>query len=436
MKKILFFFLIVSSCTIKEGHRSTLTTRLDGDSIIIENSKPEINHSFSIMIDSISLGVGSVTKHTTIDIPKLLKTNTKKKELAHIAAKNNGIYNIQLQIDHQLNNVFEYHHKTKVRPNHDTISFTGLGAKLVYASGKINYDEELKRWLFRRRERFDDSFMSLFNAYYYDLMVSDYKKYIPQGKIPVVHKVDGLKYKINSKIEADYYAVVACYQQEYIDKCVEDFVINDFKGLSTSLTNPIICNCSKNISGYKIVFLLCINKDWTYKQIPLSVFAIDNAPPDLNDYAKEFFKNNTQQINTLELQYKDSVIVYTPTNNPSIFGGATVSVVNFQGNGLECNVTFKVTFYGDTKSVTIQRRDKKLCYYHLKPEDKIIYASQHESPYVFNYTLHLESGDNFIPIMAEDYNGNIVKSQITVSAKFVRDSEVNIENRIENNIYN
>lgn len=47
-------------------------------------------------------------------------------------------------------------------------------------------------------------------------------------------------------------------------------------------------------------------------------------------------------------------------------------------------------------------------------------------------------GDNIIPIIVEDWHGNKREGNIRISAQFVRtnSSDVNIENNINNNIYN
>lgn len=141
------------------------------------------------------------------------------------------------------------------------------------------------------------------------------------------------------------------------------------------------------------------------------------------------------------LSYNNRIKVLYPNDRPKIFGGAIVSVTNFDGNGLECNVTFRVELSGDSKSATIQRRGE-LCYPShysgnlFKPEDKVIYAKDHNGVYIFTYKMHFDDGDNIIPVIVEDYNGNKYRGSITVKAKFVRSNapSINIDNNID--IYN
>lgn len=59
-----------------------------------------------------------------------------------------------------------------------------------------------------------------------------------------------------------------------------------------------------------------------------------------------------------------------------------------------------------------------------------------KNPYIFTYKLHLENGDNIIPLTVEDYHGNKRNGQIVIRAEFVRNgaSDINIDNNID--IYN
>lgn len=298
-----------------------------------------------------------------------------------------------------------------------------------------NVDKELKIWLYRKREHLEDTIFVKFVDIYKAITRTGYNDFVPKGDIPVVHDAAGLSYKISSNIKADYYAVVACEYQKFIDQYIEQLVANDFKGVSTTLSAPLQCHYRKDASGYRTVFLVCINKDWTYKIYPLAVFAMDNSNPKclqpiIYDYPQE----------PSSLIYKDKIRVLFPDNSPRIYGGACVSVTDWDGNGLECNVTFKVDFAGDCKSVTIHRRGS-LCYYqpyfgnHFKPEDKVIY-NKYIGPYTFTYKMHFESGNNIIPFTLEDYHGNKNEGIITIKARFVRDDAPSVKIENNNSIYN
>ena len=459
MKRILYIFTVVCiiicsvACSVKENNKCIdLLISDDLEKVHIECDTLS-THNYSIWMESILIDSGSIYKTKDIEVSKILRINKdKSKEVALIGAKNNSLLKLNIKVSDQIDTVINYNYTLKEEIPED-IAYTGFGAPLVKKSATKEIETELRIWLYRKKEHVSDSVFAIFKSIYATLTVTGYNDYVPKGVIPVVHNIDGMKYKIDTEIKADYYAVVACESQEYIEQYVEQLVGSNFDGVSTSLSIPLSCQYRKGTSGIRNVFLLCINKDWSYKQIPLATFALDNEAPNtvLSDYQgrlteREWFMRGgisyepQKKSTPVMLNYKDNLRIIYPPNRPLIYGTAMVEVPNWNGNGLECNVTFKITFSGDTKSVTIQRRDKKLCYYseyigyHFRPEDKIIYAREHTSPYIFSYQMHFEAGDNFIPIIVEDYNGNIKKGSIKIHAEFVRRNSPSIN--IENNIYN
>ena len=373
-----------------------------------------------------------------------------RKDIALNAAKNDFTHKVRLQINDVLDTVFNYRQTITVIPD-ENISFTGFGSPLVRKSKNSNADNELRIWLYRRQEHLDDVLFEIFRMIYTELSINGDNEYVPVGSIPVVHDIEGQKYKVKSDIQADYYAIVACQDQAYINQFIEQAVGNNFAGLSSSLSVPLTCHYKKGISGYMNVFLVCINKDWTYKQIPIATFALDNSAPESRFYdassrlarTRYYYQsdNTVSKSEPSSLSYNDRIKVLYPSDKPKIFGDASVLITNWDGNGLECNVTFRVELSGDAKSATIQRRGE-LCYYnkylgyHFKPEDKVIYAKDHQGAYTFTYKMHFDDGDNIIPVIIEDYNGNKHKGSITVNAEFVRSNapSINIDNNID--IYN
>ena len=104
--------------------------------------------------------------------------------------------------------------------------------------------------------------------------------------------------------------------------------------------------------------------------------------------------------------------------------------------------TFSLAFLGDCKSITIQRRGE-LCYreyggtYYFKQEDKTFYAKDYNGSHQFTWKMHFDDGDNEIPVIVEDNHGNRASYKVIVRARFVRNNapQINIDNNIENNIY-
>ena len=434
----------------KDIQSPIVSCKLDSSKIIVD---VDTNHTYKYFLNvgPVLVDSGIVKQHKEFLLYKVIKdTEMYRKEIALNAAKNGLIHKIRFKINDVLDTTFTFRQIITEIP-HEKISFSGFGAPLIRKSQKENLESELRVWLYRRQEQLSDSLFEAFRSVYSELSRSEDNEYIPVGKIPVVRDLVNDKYKIKSDIKADYYAIVACQVQDYIDQFIEGLVGNNFANADTSLAVPLSCHYMKGTSGYRNVFLLCINKDWSYKQIPIATFAFDNSAPKSNLYNAVNIRNqrsvyyssetSTTGMEPTYLSYKNKIKVLYPNDSPQIYGDASVTVTNFDGNRLECNVTFRVELNGDAKSATIQRRGE-LCYpdkyfgNHFKPEDKVIYAKDHNGAYTFTYKMHFDDGDNIIPIIIEDYNGNKHYGSITVYAEFerVNTPTINIDNNID--IYN
>lgn len=444
---LIIIFVCACSSSPNSKHDNFVSCRVDNSKIIVEADTFNV-YRYYLNVGSVIVDSGIFEKHIDFVIPKIVKgTNQNRKEIALEAAKNDYIHKIRLRVNESVDTTFTYQQHITEIPD-ENIGFTGFGAPLIRKSKYVNVDKDLRVWLYHRNERLYDDLFDSFSKIYSELSLTGYHEYVPVGNVPVVHDIDGYTYKINSNVQADYYAVVACKSQLYIDQFIEQAVGNNFEGLSTSLSMPFSCHYRKGTSGYRNVFLLCINKDWSYKQIPLATFVLDNTAPKssfvgfprrgvypVHDYL------SPPPVEPSSLIYKNEIKVIYPPNMPKIYGYASAFVDNWDGNGLECNVTFHVKFNGDTKSITIQRRGD-LCYreygggYYLKQEDKVIYAKDHNGSCTFTYKMHFDDGDNIIPVIVEDYNGNKQKGNITVHAKFTRNNapSINIDNNID--VYN
>lgn len=443
-------FIYACSSQQEDKSKSYISCKLDGSDIMVDVDTFTI-YKYYLNVGTVLVDSGRCTEHKVFTLPQIIKgAAQKRKEIALNAAKNNYVHKIRLQINDVVDTMFEYRQSlTEILD--DNISFAGFGAPLVRKSHKTDIEKELRVWLYRKGEHIDDSLFNIFRLIYSELSFNGDNEYIPVGNIPVVHDINGYKYKVKSSIQADYYAIVACQGQAFIDQFIEQVVGNNFAGISTSLSTPLICHYKKGTSGYRNVFLLCINKDWSYKQFPLATFALDNSAPESHFYDDSgspyrsiynHHNNNTSGMKEpTSLSYDNRIKVLYPESKPKIYGGALVSITNWDGNGLECNVTFCIELNGDAKSATIQRRGD-LCFreygggYYFRQEDKVIYAKDHKEPYTFTYKMHFDNGDNIIPVIVEDYNGNKYKGSITVKAQFVRDNtpSINIDNNID--IYN
>lgn len=192
---------------------------------------------------------------------------------------------------------------------------------------------------------------------------------------------------------------------------------------------PLDCYRKSESNGYKCICLIALNNDWSYKIQPLGLVAVDNVAP-VN--SKSFYEKDISFIN-----FPNGVKVKFPSDKPIINGLCDVAITNSAGNGIECNVSFRINFEGDVKSITV-KRTKKLCYdgWTHKVENKTIDLRDKTSPYSFTYNLHLKDGDNYIPIIVEDNHGNKREFELNERTHFVRNNtpSINIDNNID--IYN
>lgn len=386
--------------------------------------------NYSLKINEYVIGNGTINENGELNILNQIKSKVDIcKEVALLAAKNNNELQVSLSLTNLLDTTFIYHLIPSVVVQDDNVQFTGVGAMVISKSASRNVDEELKHWLFRKNEVVSDSLFSSIRTNYLYLTETNNNDFVVRGEIPVVHSLSGNKYSVSCNMKADYYAVVACGNQKFIDKFVENSVVKDYKNLSTSKSN-IVCVPEDNESGYFCIVLLGINKDYSYQQLPIAVVAKDNVAPN-NNYLPGVFEG---------FNFKNKTKVHMPKNATEIFGNASVRVAHWDGNGLECNVTFLVNFAGDAKSATIHRRGE-LCYpdkylgNHLPVANKVLFAKDGYEQR-FTWKMHFDDGDNEIPVTVEDYHGNKREYNVVVRAEFVRSDapQIDIDNNID--IYN
>lgn len=435
--KLIFVAIIASlfliACTNSNSNNSSsnVSYSISGDTINInsKNGTP-VNVSLTIADESISFSTDGSGKYTILSIIRQRSQN--KNDIALNAAKNNNKISATIKVadfpDTTISIVLTPFQTAK------SASISGNCAPLISKSEDPNFDVNLKKWLFRKGEHLEEDVINQVIGIAKSLNQSGYVDYITSAQIPVLQSFSGNSYAVSSNMKADHYVLFACNSQKEIDDFVEEIVSNNYELTSNSLNGRMNCFRPSNGNGYRCITLIGINKDWSYQQVPLGLIAIDNIPPT------ESFSDNTRDYSCITL--KDNVRIYLPSNKPTIYGNASISVPHWDGNGLSCNVTFTLSFYGDVKSFTI-KRTPDLCYHYgsgmgfyekTTPQNKTIYTKGITSPHTFTYTLHFEGGDNLIPYEIEDYHGNRVEGKLNVRAEFVRNNAPTIENNID--IYN
>ena len=426
------FLLFAISCSsiIKKG---TAKASIDSEkgTISVSLNNMERCH-YNIKIYEYDVAEGVINGKEQLDVLGKIRSQTDiAKDIALLAAKNNNELSVSLCLTDVLDTVFTYHLTPTPTQSDDIIQFSGIGARIVPKSASRNVDEELKRWLYHKHEVVKDSLFGILRANYIYLTESNNNDFVVKGEIPVLHSIAGNKYSVSCSMQADYYALVACNNQPFIERFVENAVVADYKNLSTSKSS-LICKAQDFKNGYLCLMLLGINKDYSFQQVPIALVALDNSAPSQHYHHSETVPN---------LSFKNKTTIIIPSNAPKIHGVGEVSVPHWDGNGLECNVSFDLNFIGDCKSITIQRRGD-LCYYSpftdsylFKPENKTFYAKDYKNSHNFTWKMHFDDGDNEIPVIVEDYHGNKASYKVVVRASFVRNNspQIDIDNNIEIN---
>lgn len=363
-------------------------------------------------------------KSLTISLLDVVRKCKDKNKTALQAFKNKNVLQIKVIVENEIDTTYNY----RISPYYEddvTFSISGQCAPLISKFSNKTQAIDMKKWLFRKGEHLDNENIHLLCGLVNQLSKTTQTEYITSSTIPVIHSFSGLKYKVNSSIQADYYVLYACNSTKDIHKFVEDVISNDFDLCVKKLGGGMNCYRKSKSNGYKCICLVAINKDWSYKIQPLGLVAIDNLPP--------ITAITSYEDDILSINFQNKVKVILPSDKPQINGFCDVSIAHSDGNGVECNVSFQIVFAGDVKSVTI-KRTKQLCYdsWTHKIENKVVDLTDKSSPYIFTYTLHFADGDNYIPVIVEDNHGNKREFELTKRAKFVRDNSPSIS--IDNNI--
>lgn len=393
------------------------------DTLSIDNISNK-NIFISVQNENVISMVGCKENVISLSLLDVIRKCKDKNEIALRALKNDNALQIKVVVENEIDTVYNYN----ISPYYDedaVFSISGQCAPLVSKYSNPTQTVDIKKWLFRKKEHLDNANIHLLRGLVNQLSQTNTIEYVTNSTIPVIHSFSGLKYKVNSSIAADYYVLYACSTTNEIEEFVEDVIANDFDLCSKALGGGMDCYRQSNGNGYKCICLVAINNDWSYKIQPLGLVAIDNLAPvtSLSSYEGDISS----------IKFPNNAIVLFPSNKPKINGVCDVFITNSAGNGIECNVSFRIIFAGDVKSVTV-KRTKKLCYdsWTHKVENKVIDLTGKSSPYTFTYMLHLTDGDNYIPIIVEDNHGNKREFELNERAEFVRNDapSINIDNNI------
>lgn len=381
----------------------------------------QINYTYSVMTDN------------ELSILKALKSNKEfYNDIALHFAQNNSEAKLNLKVSEIIDTIFTFHWDVENVSMYSSNVLQGKCAKLAGVYDAVNIEEDIIRWLYRNnRKNVGDETINKMRLYLQELNRTDYKEYITKEEIPVLKSFQSINYKISSDLVADYYYLFACRSEKEIEEFVEEMVTIKFEGAVHSLKQTLSCYRSPSTSGTICLFLIGINKDWSYKTIPVGLVCIDDVKPS-DTYIIRTSSDDNFSKEDIVLD-KNKIKVKMPSKLPSFTGFAILDTKEWSGNGISCNVNFVVNFGGDVKNITLIREGNLAKW--LSKGKKVIDLQAETPPYIFTYELHLEDGDNYVPIILTDLRGNETKYKFNVGcqSKPKDNPQINIDNNV--NVY-
>lgn len=416
--------LFLVSCTSnQEKSQEAPSITITKDSVLISNTSDK-QYKLAICISNENILSEDVVKNKSLSLLELARKCSDKRELALSAVKNDNKIPINIKLAESIDTLVYY----TIEPYNEEetlFSISGQCAPLVSKLSSASRSVDLKKWLFRKKAHLDEEQVKMFTGVVNQLARSKSTEYVTNSSMPVLHNFAGIKYNVHTNMEGEYFVLFAAKSSKEIDKFVEEVVAHDFELCSKSSTGKMSCYRDVNSNGYMCISLIAIKKDWSYKIQPLGLVAIDNV-----------VLSQGNEANITSFNFPNNVKVLLPEDKPEIFGSCSVRSASGGGNGIECNVSFHIIQSGDIKSITV-KRTKKLCYdsWTHKVENRIVYTKDIGSMHSFTMMLHLEDGDNFIPVVIEDNHGNKTEFELNERATFTRSNapSINIDNNV--NIY-
>lgn len=418
---LFFLFVFLVSCTGNRDYSQEVPSiTITEDSVLISNASDK-QYRISVSILNENVLSEEIGKRKSLSLLELVRKCSDKREVALAAVKSTNKISINIKIAESLDTIIYY----KIEPYNEEnaeFSITGQCAPLVSKLSSTSRIVDLKKWLFKKKAHLEDEQIITFTGLVNQLARSNTTEYVTNSTMPVLHNFAGIKYNVHTNMEGDYFVLFAAKSSQEIDQFVEEVVANNFDLCSKSSSGSMNCYRDVNSNGYMCISLIAIKKDWSYKIQPLGLVAIDNVV---------LSQENADKVTSFSLTGNVKIIL--PNDKPEIFGSCSVRNSSGGGNGIECNVSFHINQSGDIKSITV-KRTKKLCYdsWTHKVENKVVYTKDIGSMYSFTMMLHLEDGDNFIPVVIEDNHGNKTEFELNERATFTRSNTPNIN--IDNNV--
>ena len=431
-------FLVMVACN-QTGKSFKAVATIADDAITISNGYKQ-SYTLQVKVgDNISYAKDIQTEKK-MPLLSLLKCNREVyNDIALLLAKGNGDVKMTLSLDGVLDTTITYHLDIKNISQFTTKVFAGNCANLSGNFDAVNVEGDIIKWLFRKNiKNVGDETINNMRLYLQELNRTGYNEYVTKDAIPVVTSFKGIDYKISSNLVADNYYLFACKSEKEIDDFVEEMVSIKFDGASHSLNQSLPCYRSVSSSGIICIYLIGIDNDWNYRIAPIGLICIDNKKPFTSlttlGILRTIGETNTTEADDIILN-NNKIKIKMPSKVPAINGYAALETRDWGGNGISANVNFSVSFGGDVKTLAIERSGNLAKW--VGKDTFVLDLQGKTSPYIFTYELHLEDGDNYVPVTITDLRGNKTEYKFNVACTMTRSNnpEINIDNNVDVNVW-
>lgn len=301
-------------------------------------------------------------------------------------------------------------------------------ARLHSSVKEENLESEIRKWAYRTlKNNVGDSTITNIATYSRALQRPDTFELIVDGPIPKYKNLSSVSFRVTSSLKSDHYYLMACQNDDDLDKMIEYYISNKFEGAANSISGSLKCHSLKDQEGLMCVFLVGINNDWSNTCIPCGAICIDRSSPKFESLTSIF---GTTDSGATRSEYAGSIsfdkrkIKISSDSIPDHSGHWYVDTGQFEGWS-PYRVPYTISWSGDVEKISI---------YTGNGGKQTISVRDKRSPYHTTISTYLHMGDNYIKVEAVDQAGNISQNEVYVSIARIKDDTPQINNDI--NIWN
>ena len=410
------YVLFVLGCSTNKKTISKPTASIvDRSRVVIHSEINGIEYANLSLFDG-AISESCLIKDDTLDVFSLMKHEKDKVyDIAYTLAINGGNFPVRVSIPDYLDTTLIIHHNANNNSQLRARIVDNSCAQLVGIFDEENVDSEIRKWLYRKQQKnLGDSLITMMRLYAKDLLASELfsEEYTVIDKIPVYKSLSDVRVRVESNLEADYYYLFCCQEEEELDYLIETFISQKFDKAATTLDSELECYRKKGVNGNLCVFLVGINEDWSSTSIPCGVICLDNIAPKY----KTLESDNSKK----EFNFTNRSIQVTLSSTPRITGMWSVGYGQFEGWN-PYSVPYDIHWVGDVEKVVIITGRGTSTTVDLRGKTTPVHQT---------ISTYLSTGDNYIPMRAFDARGNISEEDLYIEIVRIKNDNPVINNDI------